>query len=73
MITDSLSGSVSHGSNVCRHSAASGIGAATTRYLRERGGRVIACDLHDADVIANLATSEGRAQLVECVTRLSGR
>src|SRR5258708_35829204 len=52
--------------------AASGIGAATARYLRERGGRVIACDLHDADVIANLATSEGRAELVEGVTRLSG-
>ena len=52
--------------------AASGIGAATTRYLRERGGRVIACDLHDADVIADLATIEGRAQLVDRVTRLSG-
>ena len=52
--------------------AASGIGAATARYLRERGGRVIACDLHDADVIADLATSEGRAELVDGVTRLSG-
>jgi len=51
--------------------AASGIGAATTRYLRERGGRVIACDLHDADVIGDLATSEGRAQLIDGVTRLS--
>jgi NAD(P)-dependent dehydrogenase (short-subunit alcohol dehydrogenase family) len=52
--------------------AASGIGAATARYLRERGGRVIACDLHDADVIADLATVEGRATLVDGVTRLSG-
>jgi len=52
--------------------AASGIGAATARYLRERGGRVIACDLHDADVIADLATPAGRADLVEGVTRLSG-
>ena len=52
--------------------AASGIGAATARYLRERGGRVVGCDLHDADVIANLATLEGRAQLVDAVTRLSG-
>jgi NAD(P)-dependent dehydrogenase (short-subunit alcohol dehydrogenase family) len=52
--------------------AASGIGAATARYLRERGGRVINCDLHDADVIANLTTSEGRAELVDGVTRLSG-
>jgi len=52
--------------------AASGIGAATMHYLRERGGKVISCDLHDADVVANLATSEGRAKLVEDVARLSG-
>ena len=52
--------------------AASGIGAATTRYLRERGGRVIGCDLHDADVIANLTTPEGRAELLDGVTHLSG-
>jgi len=51
--------------------AASGIGAATTRYLRERGAAVIACDLHDADVIADLTASEGRSELVESVTRLS--
>lgn len=50
---------------------ASGIGAATARYLRERGGRVIACDLHDADVLADLTTSKGRAELVDGVTRLS--
>jgi NAD(P)-dependent dehydrogenase (short-subunit alcohol dehydrogenase family) len=52
--------------------AASGIGAATARYLRERGDRVIACDLHNADVIADLTTIEGRAELVDGVTRLSG-
>jgi len=52
--------------------AASGIGAAAARYLRERGGRVIACDLHNADVPADLTTAEGRAALVEGVTRLSG-
>ncbi len=52
--------------------AASGIGAATTRYLREQGNRVIVCDLHDAEVIADLSTSEGRTQLVGGVTRLSG-
>ena len=52
--------------------AASGIGAATARYLRERGGRVIACDLHDADVIGDLAARDGRANLVDGVTRLSG-
>ncbi len=51
---------------------ASGIGAATAHYLLERGSRVIGCDLHDADVIADLATIEGRAKLVDGVIRLSG-
>lgn len=52
--------------------AASGIGAATARRLRERGGQVIACDLHDADVVADLTTGEGRAALIDGVRRLSG-
>lgn len=52
--------------------ATSGIGAATARYLRERGGRVIACDLRDADVTGDLATREGRAEMVAGVTSLSG-
>lgn len=52
--------------------AASGIGLATTRYLRARGDHVITCDLHDADVIADLATPEGRAELVSGVSRKSG-
>ncbi|HXW83606.1 MAG TPA: SDR family oxidoreductase [Candidatus Binataceae bacterium] len=51
--------------------AASGIGAATARHIRERGGRVIGSDLRNADVIADLATSEGRAALVDGVKRLS--
>lgn len=52
--------------------AASGIGAATARRLRGAGCRVIISDLHDADVIADLATLSGRAALVEGVARLSG-
>jgi NAD(P)-dependent dehydrogenase (short-subunit alcohol dehydrogenase family) len=52
--------------------AASGIGAATARYLRQCGGRVIRCDLHDADVVADLASVEGRAALVDGLARLSG-
>lgn len=52
--------------------AASGIGLATTRYLRARGDRVITCDLRDADVLADLVTPEGRAELVAGVTRESG-
>jgi NAD(P)-dependent dehydrogenase (short-subunit alcohol dehydrogenase family) len=52
--------------------AASGIGAATAGYLRDRGARVIACDLREVDVIADLSTGDGRAELVERVTKLSG-
>jgi NAD(P)-dependent dehydrogenase (short-subunit alcohol dehydrogenase family) len=52
--------------------AASGIGAATKRWLAERGERVIGCDLHDADVIADLTTPAGRSELIASVTRLSG-
>ena len=52
--------------------AASGIGAATAQLLRQRGARVVACDLRDADVIADLTTDEGRAVLVDGVARLSG-
>jgi NAD(P)-dependent dehydrogenase (short-subunit alcohol dehydrogenase family) len=52
--------------------AASGIGAATAHYLQKCGGRVIGCDLRDAEVVADLATGEGRSALVEDVTRLSG-
>jgi NAD(P)-dependent dehydrogenase (short-subunit alcohol dehydrogenase family) len=52
--------------------AASGIGAATARRLRGIGCHVITSDLHDADVIADLATPSGRAALVEGVAQLSG-
>ena len=52
--------------------AASGIGAATAAYLRARGGQVIGCDLHDADIVADLATAEGRSAMVDGVARLSG-
>jgi len=52
--------------------AASGIGAATVRRLRGAGCHVITSDLHDADLIADLATVAGRAALVEGVARLSG-
>ncbi len=52
--------------------AASGIGAATARYLRERGDNVISCDLHHGDAIADLATAAGRAALVERVGQLCG-
>jgi NAD(P)-dependent dehydrogenase (short-subunit alcohol dehydrogenase family) len=52
--------------------SASGIGAATARWLRARGARVIGADLHDAEVVADLATPDGRAALVEGVRSLAG-
>jgi NAD(P)-dependent dehydrogenase (short-subunit alcohol dehydrogenase family) len=41
--------------------SASGIGAATVALLVGAGHRVVGVDLHDADVVADLGTSEGRA------------
>lgn len=52
--------------------AASGIGQATATLLTERGERVIGVDVHDADVIADLSTAEGRQQMVTEVTERSG-
>lgn len=40
--------------------AASGIGAATTARLRADGHRVVTVDRHEADVVADLSTREGR-------------
>ena len=52
--------------------SASGIGATLAQLLTSRGGRVIGVDVHDADVVADLSTAEGRASLVQSVTELSG-
>ena len=52
--------------------SASGIGYATTVYLREQGHRVITLDLHDADVVADLATPQGRDAAVAGVASLAG-
>lgn len=43
--------------------AASGIGAATAALVEEQAGKVIRCDLHDADIEVDLSTSEGRETL----------
>jgi NAD(P)-dependent dehydrogenase (short-subunit alcohol dehydrogenase family) len=51
--------------------AASGIGAATTRRLQADGHRVIGVDLRGADVDADLGTIDGRAKMLEAVTRLA--
>lgn len=44
--------------------SASGMGRATAERLRASGAKVIGADLHDADIIADLSTAEGRAELI---------
>lgn len=44
---------------------ASGIGAATKHRFEADGHRVIGIDLHDADITADLATTDGRAATVD--------
>jgi len=47
--------------------AASGIGKATAERMRARGDRVIGVDLRDADIVADLATPDGRSEMVRGV------
>jgi NAD(P)-dependent dehydrogenase (short-subunit alcohol dehydrogenase family) len=49
--------------------SASGIGAATATLLRDRGAKVIGCDLGAADINADLSTPDGRQLLVDQVTK----
>ena len=51
--------------------AASGIGAATTRMLRDDGHRVVTVDLRGAEVIADLSTAEGRSEAVAGVRAMT--
>ena len=51
--------------------AASGIGAAVSRLLVDRGDRVIGVDLAGSDVDADLSTANGRRAATEQVTRLA--
>lgn len=46
--------------NIIISGSASGIGEATSKRLQAQGDRVIGIDLKDADIIANLATRDGR-------------
>jgi NAD(P)-dependent dehydrogenase (short-subunit alcohol dehydrogenase family) len=52
--------------------SASGMGAATVARLEAEGHRVIGVDLHDAEVVADLSTSEGRQGAVAAITERSG-
>jgi NAD(P)-dependent dehydrogenase (short-subunit alcohol dehydrogenase family) len=52
--------------------AASGIGKALTEQLRSEGHTVFGVDLRGADVTVDLTTADGRTNLVDRVTELSG-
>jgi NAD(P)-dependent dehydrogenase (short-subunit alcohol dehydrogenase family) len=49
--------------------AAGGIGRATQARLEASGHRVIGVDVRDTDVVADLSTAAGRAEMVDAVTR----
>jgi NAD(P)-dependent dehydrogenase (short-subunit alcohol dehydrogenase family) len=51
--------------------AASGIGAATTRLLRDEGHHIVTVDQRDADVVADLASAQGRDATVAQVQDLT--
>ena len=51
--------------------SASGIGAATRALLESEGHRVIGVDIREADVVADLATDEGRSALARRVGDVS--
>ncbi|WP_419928857.1 SDR family oxidoreductase [Candidatus Poriferisocius sp.] len=52
--------------------AASGVGASTARQLENDGHRVIGVDLRDTEIIADLATPDGRAQMAVEAQQLAG-
>jgi NAD(P)-dependent dehydrogenase (short-subunit alcohol dehydrogenase family) len=51
--------------------SASGLGRATAQWLRDAGNRVIGVDLHEADVVADLADNADRARLGQAVRALA--
>lgn len=57
---------------VCITGSASGLGAATRARLEKDGQRVIGVDMHDAEVVTDLSTPEGRDAMVAGVTEASG-
>jgi NAD(P)-dependent dehydrogenase (short-subunit alcohol dehydrogenase family) len=57
---------------VCITGSAGGIGAATRARLEGDGVRVIGVDVRDAEVIADLSTSEGRELMVQAVADACG-
>ena len=70
--TNGRTGGGPGGRTVAVTGSASGIGAAVAASLRADGDTVIGVDLHDCDVVADLATPSGRTAAVDGVRRLSG-
>jgi NAD(P)-dependent dehydrogenase (short-subunit alcohol dehydrogenase family) len=52
--------------------SASGIGAAVKERFEKSGLKVVGVDRHDAEVIADLSTADGRREAVEKTTELAG-
>jgi NAD(P)-dependent dehydrogenase (short-subunit alcohol dehydrogenase family) len=52
--------------------SAGGIGGALRHRLEEDGHRVVGIDVRDAEVVADLATADGRAAMVDAVTEQTG-
>ena len=52
--------------------AASGIGAALAKRLESDGHRVIGVDVQQADIVADLATSEGRQSAIAAIRQACG-
>lgn len=67
-----MAGDVTPVPTVAVTGSASGIGAACADRLAGGGARVIGVDLHDATVLADLGTPEGRRAAVEAVGERSG-
>lgn len=59
-------------STVVMSGCATGIGAATRKVLEAAGRRVIGIDIRDAEVIADLSTTEGRQQAIAQALELAG-
>jgi NAD(P)-dependent dehydrogenase (short-subunit alcohol dehydrogenase family) len=51
---------------------ASGIAAATAKMLKAAGNNVIGVDIHDADIVADLSTKQGRLDAANKAIELSG-
>jgi NAD(P)-dependent dehydrogenase (short-subunit alcohol dehydrogenase family) len=59
-------------STVVLTGSAGGIGTATRRHLEASGRTVIGVDLHDAEIVADLSTDEGRRHMLGEVEQMTG-